>query len=230
MNRTLMVSCVRITDRGRPRRKIFVYDTRLMIQSIFIFPSVVGGGVYHFVYTRHTPTHTNILYYIVRTKKESATMMSKKCNNNNNGEEKKNPRRWRWQERKRFGSVPKRKTEINSNGSAAAKGASARLAVAASLSPSSFGQAAYYIIIVVVIVIITIVIVIIIIITSTGFSACVCENDDEDDDSSNAQRSFGYTANYKSPFLDVHTYIVSDRLEETSSQKTIEIRTRLIYT
>lgn len=30
-------------DRRLRRRKIFVYDTRVMIQSIYIFPSAVGG-------------------------------------------------------------------------------------------------------------------------------------------------------------------------------------------
>lgn len=81
------------------RRKIFVYDTRVMIQSIFIFPSVVGGdGVGRFIQIQarvhaHSHIHTYIYIYII-SEKES-TMKKKKNVIIINGEEKKNPRQWR---------------------------------------------------------------------------------------------------------------------------------------
>lgn len=66
------------------RRKIFVYDTRVMILSIYIFPSAVGdGGVDRF-------THTHIFtlnIYRLDGGGRSRRRKKKKCNNNN-GEEK----------------------------------------------------------------------------------------------------------------------------------------------
>lgn len=44
-------------DRRLRRRKIFVYDTHVMIQNIYIFPSVVGGSVGRFTYTHAYALH-----------------------------------------------------------------------------------------------------------------------------------------------------------------------------